>query len=229
MFGMTTAATLPHNWIRVGYARVSTRGQDHQAQLDALAAAQCREVVVETASTRGDRPKLRATLDRLQAGDTLVIYKPDRVARSMKELLVLIEDELHARGIVLQILTGVCAGVHRPDGGGLADRLLFAVAALAAEMERELIRERTLDGLRAAAAAGRRGGRPAALTVDQLDIARARQARGESVTAIAAHLGVGRSTLYRALQPADDTEPDTEPADAGPRVALPASAGVGAS
>jgi len=97
----------------------------------------------------------------------------------------------------------VCAGTHRPDGAGLADRLLFAVAALAAEMERELIRERTLDGLRAAAAAGRRGGRPAALTADQLDIARARQARGEPVTAIAAHLGVGRSTLYRALQPAD--------------------------
>jgi len=87
---------------------------------------------VETASTRKDRPKLRATLDRLQPWDTLVIYKPDRVARSMKELLVLIEDELHARGIVLEILTGVCAGTHRPDGAGLADRLLFAVAALAA-------------------------------------------------------------------------------------------------
>ncbi|MEV4245198.1 recombinase family protein [Streptosporangium canum] len=110
----------------VGYARVSTRGQDHQSQLDALAGAHCREVVVETASTRGEQPKLRATLDRLQPGDTLVICKPDRVARSMKELLVFVEDELHARGIVLEILTGVCAGVHRPDGAGLADRLLFA-------------------------------------------------------------------------------------------------------
>jgi len=197
-------AAPPHNRIRVGYARVSTRGQDHQTQLDALATAHCREVVVETASTRKDRPKLRAAVARLKPGDTLVIYKPDRVARSMKELLVFVEDELHARGIVLEILTGVCAGIHRPDGAGLADRLLFAVAALAAEMERELIRERTLDGLRAAAAAGRRGGRPVALTADRLDIARARQARGESVTAIAAHLGVGRSTLYRALQP-DDT------------------------
>ncbi|WP_243710333.1 recombinase family protein [Micromonospora sp. KC213] len=198
-------AALPHNRIRVGYARASTRGQDHRAQLDALAAAHCREVVVETASTRAERPKLRAALDRLQPGDTLVIYKPDRLARSMKELLVFVEDELHARGVVLEILTGVCAGIHRPDGAGLADRLLFAVAALAAEMERELIRERTLDGLRAAAAAGRRGGRPVALTADQLDIARARQARGESVTAIAVHLGVGRSTLYRALQADDGT------------------------
>jgi DNA invertase Pin-like site-specific DNA recombinase len=198
MLGMTTAPTAlpagaarPHNRIRVGYARVSTRNQDHQAQLDALAAADCREVVTETASTRGERPKLRATLERLQPGDTLVVYKPDRVARSMKELLVFVEDELHARGIVLEILTGVCAGVHRPDGATIADRLLFAVAALAAELERELIRERTLDGLRAAAAQGRRGGRPVAVNADQLDVARARLARGESVTAIAAHLGVG--------------------------------------
>ena len=147
-------------------ARVSTRSQDHQSQLDALAAAHCREVVEETASTRRDRPKLRATLSLLHPGDTLVIYKPDRVARSMKELLVFVEDELHAHGITLEILTGVCAGIHRPDGAGLADRLLFAVAALAAEMERELIRERTLDGLRAAAAAGRHGGRPVAITAD---------------------------------------------------------------
>lgn len=212
------AASTPHNRIRIGYARVSTRSQDHQSQLDALAAAHCREVVVETASTRKDRPKLRAVLAQLQAGDTLVIYKPDRVARSMKELLVFLEDELHARGIVLEILTGVCAGVHRPEGTSLADRLLFAVAALAAELERELIRERTRDGLAAAAAAGRRGGRPVALTVDQLDIARARQARGESVTAIARHLGVGRSTLYRALDTAGaaDAEDDVDVDDVPP-------------
>jgi len=203
---MTTAPTRagtpahPHNRIRIGYARVSTRAQDHDSQLDDLNAAHCREIVIETAGTRGDRPKLRATLDTLRAGDTLVIHRPDRVARSMKELLVILEDELHARDITLEILTGICAGVHRPGGATLADRLLFAVAALAAEMERELIRERTLDGLRAAAAAGRHGGRPTTITDDVLTIARARQARGESVTAIAQHLGVGRSTIYRALR-----------------------------
>jgi DNA invertase Pin-like site-specific DNA recombinase len=204
----SSPVSLPTNEIRIGYARVSTRGQDHQAQLDALAGAHCRDVVVETASTRGDRPKLRATLDQLRAGDTLVIYKPDRVARSMKELLVFLEDELHARGITLEILTGVCAGVHRPDGATIADRLLFAVAALAAELERELIRERTLDGLRAAAAAGRRGGRPARVDDDVLAIAHARQARGQSVTVIARDLGIGRSTLYRALQPAEQADGD---------------------
>jgi DNA invertase Pin-like site-specific DNA recombinase len=189
------------NSVRIGYARVSTRAQDHQAQLDALAAAHCREVIVETASTRDARPKLAATLTMLQPGDTLVIYKPDRVARSMKELLVLLEDQLHGRGINLHILTGICAGLHRPDGATIADKMLFMVAAMAAEMERDLIRERTLDGLRAAQAQGRRGGRPCAVDEDVLAAARARRERGESVTAIARHLGIGRSTLYRALPP----------------------------
>jgi DNA invertase Pin-like site-specific DNA recombinase len=78
------------------------------------------------------------------------------------------------------------------------------VAAMAAEMERDLIRERTLDGLRAAQAQGRRGGRPAAVDEDLLAIARARRERGESVTVIARHLRVGRSTLYRALEVEDD-------------------------
>ncbi|MEX5638014.1 recombinase family protein [Parafrankia sp. FMc2] len=192
------------NSVRIGYARVSTRTQDHQAQLDALARAHCREVIVETASTRGERPQLRRALELLRAGDTLVIYKPDRVARSMKELLVLLEDELHARGINLHILTGICAGLHRPNGATIADKMLFMVAAMAAEMERELIRERTLDGLRAAEAAGRRGGRPVRVDEDTLAVVQARRARGESVSAIAARLGIGRSTVYRALQPRSD-------------------------
>lgn len=198
--GHITATDVYDNTVRIGYARVSTRAQDHQAQLDALAAAHCREVIVETASTRGERPKLMAALDLLQVGDTLVIYKPDRVARSMKELLILLEDQLHARGINLHILTGICAGLHRPAGATIADKMLFMVAAMAAEMERDLIRERTLDGLRAAEAPGRRGGRPTAVNEDVLAIARSRKTRGESITTIARHLGIGRSTLYRAMR-----------------------------
>lgn len=193
------------NAVRIGYACISTRAQDHQSQLDALATADCREVIIETASTRGDRPRLRAALAALRPGDTLVIYKPDRVARSMKELLVLLEDEMHARDVSLEILTGICAGLHRPDGQTIADKMLFMVAAMAAEMERELIQERTLDGLAAAAAQGRYGGRPAAVDDDTLAIARARRARGESVTGIARHLKIGRSTLYRALSEAEAT------------------------
>jgi DNA invertase Pin-like site-specific DNA recombinase len=203
------------NSVRIGYARVSTRIQDHQAQLDALSGAHCREVVVETASTRGERPKLYATLERLQPGDTLVIYKPDRIARSMKELLVLLEDQLHARSINLHILTGICAGTHRADGVTMADKMLFMVAAMAAEMERDLIRERTLDGLRAAQAQGRHGGRPALVDEDVLAVVRARQARGESIPAIARHLNIGRSTLYRSLQPDHADIPTSSSTSAG--------------
>jgi len=145
MDGPTVPATYS-NTVRIGYARVSARTQDLQLQLDALTAADCRDVVVETASTRAEQPKLRATLGTLKPGDTLVIYKPDRIARSMKELLVLLEDQLHGREINLHILTGICAGLHRPTGATIADEMLFMVA----EMERELIRERTLDGLAAA-------------------------------------------------------------------------------
>jgi len=72
----------------------------------------------------GDRPKLREALGQQQSGDTLVIYKPGRAARSMKKLLALLEDQLHARGINLHILTGICAEIHRPDGATIADKVL---------------------------------------------------------------------------------------------------------
>ncbi|MER7366335.1 recombinase family protein [Nonomuraea wenchangensis] len=202
-----TGLAEPSNAIRVGYARVSTRGQDHAAQLELLGAADCREIVEETISTRRkDRPKLQATLAMLKAGDTLVITKPDRVARSVKELLAFLEDELAPRGINLHILTGICAGIHRPTGQSIADKMLFMVAAMAAEMERDLISERILEGLDAARAAGRVGGRPAAVTDDVLAAARARRGRGQSVTQIARELSVGRSTLYRALE---NDDPDS--------------------
>ncbi|WP_349452494.1 recombinase family protein [Nonomuraea sp. B19D2] len=117
----------PANAIRVGYARISTRAQDHLSQMEALTAARCREIVVETASTRKDRPKLQAAVAAMKAGDTLVIYKPDRVARSVKELLVFLEDELAPRGINLMRLRsgeapwgsqeacGPVPGFSRPD------------------------------------------------------------------------------------------------------------------
>ena len=121
----------------------------------------------------------------------------------MKELLMLLEDELHARHVNLHILSGICAGVHRPSSRGIADKMLFLIAAMAAEMERDLIRERTLDGLALAAAKaqGRTGGRPVVIDNDTLAVAVARRARGESVTVIARCMKVGRSTLYQALQP----------------------------
>ncbi|MEQ4725012.1 recombinase family protein [Nonomuraea sp. B19D2] len=212
----------PANAIRVGYARISTRAQDHLSQMEALAAAHCREIVEETASTRKDRPKLQAAVAAMKAGDTLVIYKPDRVARSVKELLVFLEDGLAPRGINLEILSGICAGLHRPNGQTIADKMLFLVAAMAAEMERDLISERTLDGLAAARAQGRVGGRPAAVTDDLLAAARARRGRGQSVTQIARELGIGRSTLYRALE--DDEPPVGQPEAAAPVTSTAAAA-----
>ena len=194
------------NGVRIGYVRITGSARRNQAQLDTVAAAQCREVLVEAASSHDAWPQLRRALDMLQTGDTLVIYKPDRVARSIKELLILLEDRFHADSISLHILSGPCAGLHRPDGTAIADKMLFTVAAMAAEMERDLFREHVSHRQR------RGGGRPAAVTDDILAIARACRERGESVTAIARHLGVGRSTLYRALDrdPASPAAGDTD-------------------
>ncbi|MFI6920438.1 recombinase family protein [Nonomuraea spiralis] len=92
----------------------------------------------------------------------------------------------------LRILTGICGGIHRPSGQSIGDKMLFLVAAMAAEMERDLISERTQEGLDAARAAGRVGGRPATVTDDVLAAARARRGRGQPVTPIARELGVSR-------------------------------------
>jgi DNA invertase Pin-like site-specific DNA recombinase len=172
-------------------------------------------------STRKNRPQLYDLIDRLQPGDTLVVWKSDRIARSMKELLVLLEDHLHVRGINLHILTGICAGIHRPDGTTIAEKMLFMVAAWAAEMERELIRERTLAGLEAARAQGRCGGRPTKVTEDVMAAVQARLAKGQNVPKIAADLNIGKSTLRRHLAKAKDSEPQFQasPSDSDSAVA----------
>jgi len=197
--GIVTSAPTGKNNVRIGYACLGTRTQEHQAQLDALTAAQCDEIIVETVGTRSDRPQLWRALDQLRIDDTLVIYKLDRVARSMKELVALLEDRLQLQGINLHILAGISAGIHRPAAAAVADKILFIVAATAAEVEQELSRERAVEGFRANQTHGQRGGRPAVVNDDILAIVRACRERGESVTAIARRLGIGRSTLYRAL------------------------------
>lgn len=103
-----------------------------------------------------------------------------------------------------RLARGDDSGVRRPRGATMADKMLLKGAATAAEMERDLIRERTLDGLRAAEAQGPRGGRPPTMDKDILAAAQTRQAQGESVTVVAQRLDVGRSTLYRALQQLTD-------------------------
>jgi len=137
----------------VGYARVSTRDQTTALQLDALRAAGCDRVFEETASGASrDRPELAAALDYVRAGDTLVVWKLDRLARSTKQLLTTVE-ELARRGIGFRCLT---QDIDTTTAGG---RLVFTVFSAIAEFEREIIAERTRAGLDAARTRGRRGGR----------------------------------------------------------------------
>src|SRR5216684_2849657 len=182
----------------IGLARVSTDAQDAQLQQDALALAGCGRVYVEKVSTRKaatERPGLVAALDYLRRGDTLVVWKLDRLGRSVKDVLT-IADDLHERGIGVRILTGKLSGSYSPTGEG---KFFFTMMAAFAELERDIIHERTMAGLAAARAQGRVGGRPTVMDADKLAAARARRERGESPTAIAKALGISRASVYRHL------------------------------
>lgn len=177
----------------VGYARVSTAGQDHESQLAALAAAGVDEVVTETASgaAAASRPVRDALLAELRPGDALVVWRLDRLGRSMADT-VRIVDSLARRGVGLRSLT------EAVDTGTAAGRMVVAVLAGLAEMEREAIAERTAAGLAAARRRGARLGRPPALDRAGLqavvDLTRA----GRTGDEIASVLGVSRSTVVRA-------------------------------
>ena len=182
----------------IGLARVSTDGQDAQLQRDALTEAGCVRIFEEKISTRKaatDRPGLVAALDYLRPGDTLCVWKLDRLGRSVKDVLI-IADDLHERGIGLRILTGKLSGTYSPAGEG---KFFFTMMAAFAELERDIIHERTMAGLEAARAQGRNGGRPTVMDADKLAAARARRERGESPTEIARALGVSRASVYRHL------------------------------
>jgi DNA invertase Pin-like site-specific DNA recombinase len=182
----------------IGLARVSTDAQDAQLQQDALAEAGCARIYVEKVSTRkaaAERPGLTAALDYLRPGDTLVVWKLDRLGRSVKDVLT-IADDLHGRDIGVRILTGKLSGSYSPTGEG---KFFFTMMAAFAELERDIIHERTMAGLAAAKAQGRNGGRPTVMDADKLAAARARRARGESPTEIARALGVSRASVYRHL------------------------------
>ena len=178
----------------VGYARVSTQDQKPELQLDALKAAGCEKVFVEKASgAQRERPELKAALDYMRDGDTLVVCKLDRLARSMKQLIETVEG-LEEVGVGFRSLT---EAIDTTTAGG---KLVFHVFGALAEFERSIIRERTRAGLDAARARGRKGGRPAKLKEDDLRAARAMLADGEiTVEAVAKRLDVSPATLYRHL------------------------------
>ena len=176
----------------VGYARVSTQEQDLALQLDALQAAGCARIYTEKASgAQRDRPQLHAALDYMRPDDTLVVWKLDRLARSLRQLLDTVEA-LHRRQIGLRSLT---EAIDTSTPGGT---LVFHLFGALAEFERAIIRERTRAGLAAARARGRTGGRPSALSPADKIAARALlKDSAITVEEVAHRLRVSPATLYR--------------------------------
>ena len=184
--------------MKIGYARVSTRNQSFDLQDDALVRAGCEKVYRDVASgARTKRPALDDLLDDLRAGDVLVVWKLDRLGRSLKHLVELVV-QLMEREIGLQSLNDPV------DTTTAQGRLVFNIFASLAEFERELIRERTQAGLTAARARGRLGGRPKGLSPKAESASHAAAAlyrEGKlSVQAIADHLGIAKTTLYTYLR-----------------------------
>lgn len=178
----------------IGYARVSTQDQIPALQTDALVAAGCEQVFHEkaTGATR-ERPELVACLRTMRKGDTLVVWKLDRLARSLKDLVEIIDD-LQKRGVGFRSLT---EAIDTTSTGG---RLVFHIFGALAEFEHSLIRERTIAGLAAARARGRLGGRK--LAMSKTDVRKAAAMLSDPAitkTEVARHFGVSRVTLNASL------------------------------
>ena len=187
----------------IGYARVSKAdgSQSLDLQRDALieAGVATDGIYEDRASGKQDtRPGLEACLKALRKDDVLVVWKLDRLGRDLRHLVTIVQ-ELTNRGIGLRVLTGQGAQIDTTTAAG---RLIFGIFAALAEFERELIRERTIAGLKAARARGRKGGRKFALTKAQVRLAQAAMAnRDTSVSQLAAELGVKPVTIYRYVGP----------------------------
>ncbi|MBZ0300246.1 MAG: recombinase family protein [Anaerolineae bacterium] len=176
----------------IGYARVSTQDQNPEMQHDALTAAGCEKIFTEKASgAQRDRPQLQAALEYMRAGDTLVVWKLDRLARSLKQLIETVEL-MEQQQIGFRSLT---EAIDTTSPGG---KLVFHIFAALAEFERGIIRERTQAGLAAARARGRTGGRPPALSDEDMTAARALLSDPDiTMEQVARRIGVSPSTLYR--------------------------------
>jgi DNA invertase Pin-like site-specific DNA recombinase len=175
----------------IGYARVSTRDQNLELQQEALVKAGCQKIFDDKVSgTRIDRPGLAKALEILREDDTLVVWKLDRLGRSVKQLVNLV-GELHKRGIQFKSLTDAI------DTGTPSGRFFFHVMASLAEMERELIVERTRAGLEMAKQLGRKGGRKPKMTSSKIESAKKLLSSGVPPKDVAKNLGVSIPTLYR--------------------------------
>lgn len=176
----------------VGYARVSTQDQSPQLQIDSLQQAGCERIFCEHASgAQRDRPELKAALDYVRPKDTIVVWKLDRLARSIRQLIQTVEL-LEERDIGLRSLT---EAIDTTSAGG---RLILHIFGAISEFERSLVIERTRAGLDSARKMGRVGGRPRALTEQDVIMARAMLQSAEvTVEEVARRLGVSVATLYR--------------------------------
>ncbi len=183
----------------LGYARVSTQDQTVELQLDALEAAGCRRVFVDRASGATDRRvELAKLFDHVRPGDTVVVWRLDRLGRSLRHLIDTV-NSLADRKVGFRSLT---ENIDTTTSGG---KLVFHIFGALAEFERELISERTQAGLSAARSRGRVGGRPSVMTPDKTATARQMDESGEYTwDAIAEVIGVSRSTVYRHLLGDDD-------------------------
>ncbi len=179
----------------IGYARVSTQDQTLDLQLDALRQAKCERVYTDTASgAKTDRKGLQEALDHLRAGDTLVVWRLDRLGRTLKQLIELIND-LNGRNVGFWSLQ---ENIDTTTTGG---KLVFHIFGALAEFERGIIQERTRAGLQAARARGRLGGRPRALDAKRTALARSLyESRQHSIADICSTLGISKGTLYKYLK-----------------------------
>lgn len=178
--------------MKIGYARVSTEDQTTNPQIDALTAHGCETIYSEQASGKNtDRPELESCLKALRGGDTLTVWRLDRLGRSLADLIRIVND-LEGRGVGFASLT------ENIDTTTPAGKLMFHVFASLAEFERNLIRERTMAGLKASRARGKSSGRPPKLAGKDLAMARSLMAdTSTNVGEIARRFGVSRATLYR--------------------------------
>ncbi|MDD2467341.1 MAG: recombinase family protein [Desulfobulbus sp.] len=175
----------------IGYARVSTQDQNLDLQIDALVKTGCEKVFEDKLSgSRAERPGFVKALEMLREGDTLVVWKLDRLGRSVKNLIDLV-GKLHKQGIQLKSLT------DNIDTGTPSGRFFFHVMASLAEMERELTVERTRAGLEVARQLGRRGGRKRQMTDSKIESAKKLLANSVPPRDVAKNLGVSVPTLYR--------------------------------
>lgn len=181
----------------IGYARISTSEQDLALQLDALAAAGVTRTFEDlgVSGAKADRPGLNDALAYLRDGDTLVVWKLDRLGRSMTHLLATVA-ELEGRSIGFRSLT------ENIDTTTPSGRLIFHIFGALGQFERDLIRERTRAGLSAAVARGRKGGRPIVATPEKVARARELIAQGLNVREAARRMRIGKSALYAALKAA---------------------------